>query len=68
MPPKQVSAALLEYAKFFEVTGEIDRALEIINKIKIRFRSEWKTQFEVVMMYIRFGLFKEAEEQVEDSL
>lgn len=68
VPPKQVSAGLLEYAKFFELTEETDRAVEIMRKIKIKFKSEWKIQFEVIMMLIRLGLFKEAEDEIQETL
>ena len=68
VPPKQVSTALLEYAKFFEISGEVDRALEIINSVKIRFKNEWKIQFEVVMMHLRCGHFQQAELLVQESL
>ena len=68
VPPKQVSTSLLEYAKYFEIIGEVDRALEIITSVRLRFKSEWKIQFEVVMMYLRCGLFHQAEELVKDSL
>lgn len=68
VPPKQVSVTLLENAKCFEICGEIDKAIEIMQKIKLRFKDEWKIQFEVVMMYIRLGLFDEAEAFVHESL
>ena len=42
VPPKQVSTALLEYAKYFEINGEIERAIEIINIVKNKFKNEWK--------------------------
>jgi tetratricopeptide (TPR) repeat protein len=68
VPPKQVSVALLEYAKYFEICGETGRALEIMDKVKIKFKNEWKIQFEVVMMLIRLGLFDRAERELEESL
>lgn len=59
---------MLEYAKYFEITGQVERALDIMDKIRHRFKNEWKVQFEVVMMQVRLGFFEEAEEMVEESL
>jgi uncharacterized protein HemY len=35
---------------------------------KNKFKSEWKIQFEAVMMFMRCGLFKEAEAITRESL
>jgi len=42
VPPKQVSTALLDYAKYFESIGEYSRALQIIVSTKNKFKGEWK--------------------------
>ena len=68
VPPKQVSMALLEYAKYFEMVGENNRAIQIMMSTKSKAKGEWKIQFEAVMMYIRCGFFHEAEEIVRESL
>jgi hypothetical protein len=31
VPEKQVSGALIEYAKYFEMIGEVSKAIKIIN-------------------------------------
>lgn len=68
VPIKQVSNCILEYAKYFEMIGEKDRALDMMKVLKIKVKSEWKIQFEGVMMFLRCGLFKEAEDMVKESL
>ena len=68
VPQKQVSLALLEYAKFFEMQGQTVRARQIMNQTKRLVKSEWKVYFEAVMLELRNGFFKEAEEMVQQSL
>ena len=68
VPQKQLSNCVLEYAKFFEMIGESNRALDIMRSLKSKIKGEWKMQFEGVMMFIRCGKFKEAEEMVLESL
>ena len=65
---KKVSEALIEYAKYFEMIDEQDRALAIMESTRTKFKGEWKTQFEAVMMYMRCGKLKQAEDSVRDSL
>ena len=64
VPQKQVPTALLEYAKHFEMLGEVTRAREIMDHAKRLSKGEWKTHFEAVLFEIRVGCFKEAEEMV----
>lgn len=65
---KKVSEALIEYAKYFEMIEEKDRALAIMESTRTKFKGEWKTQFEAVMMYMRCGKLRQAEDSVRDSL
>jgi len=60
-PPKQVSMALLEYAKHFETRGMNDRAHQIMASTKRLIKNEWKIYFEAVMLELRSGDFKNAE-------
>ena len=60
--------SLIEYAKHFEIRGEVSRARELMDQAKKQSKGEWKTQFEAVMLEVRSGCFKEAEEMVQDSL
>lgn len=68
VPQKQVSLALLEYAKYFEMEGAVCRARMIMNSAKKIVRSEWKLFFEAVMLEMRNGYFQEAEALVKSSL
>ncbi len=68
VPLKQISISLLEYAKYFEMVGENERALEIMQRVRSQSNAEWKIQFEAVMMFMRMGRFGEAESIVKDSL
>jgi len=68
VPQKQVSLALLEYAKFFEMEGQIERARQVMGSAKKLVRGEWKIWFEAVMLEVRNGFFKEAEEMVIQSI
>ncbi len=65
VPSKQVSLALLEYAKFFEMRGEVKRARQIMVSAKKMVPTEWKIYFEAVMLEIRNGFFTEAEVMVK---
>jgi hypothetical protein len=47
--------SLIEYAKHFEIRGEIQRAREIMDQAKKLSKGEWKTQFEAVMLEVRTG-------------
>lgn len=68
VPLKQISICLLEYAKYFEMVGENERALDIMQRVRMQSNAEWKIQFEAVMMYMRMGKFKGAESIVKESL
>lgn len=68
VPSKQMSIALLDYSKFFEMDGEVVRARQIMNSAKKLVKQEWKLFFEAVMLEMRNGFFKEAEEMVQQSL
>lgn len=68
VPLKQISLSLLEYAKYFEMIGDNERALEIMQRIRAQSTAEWKIQFEAVMMYMRMGKFQHAETMVKKSL
>jgi tetratricopeptide (TPR) repeat protein len=65
VPSKQVSLALLEYAKFYEMEGQITRARQIMNSAKRLVKQEWKLFFEAVMLEMRSGYFSDAEEMVK---
>ena len=49
--------AMLEYAKHFELKGDLKRARSIMVHTKRICKSEWKTHFETVMLEIRSGNF-----------
>lgn len=68
VPQKQQSLALLEYAKFFEMQGDVKRAKQIMQQTKRLVKSEWKVYFEAVMLEVRNGYFTEAEDMVKSSL
>lgn len=68
VPQKQISLALLEYAKFFETEDQLIRARQIMNQTKKLVKQEWKVFFEAVMLELRNGCFSEAEEMVQESL
>lgn len=59
---------MIEYAKHFEIKGDIQRAREILEQAKYLSKGEWKTHFEVVMFEMRIGSFIRAENLVKDSL
>jgi len=63
-----VPSALIEYAKHFEMRGEVGRAREVIDQAKKSSKGEWKTHFEAVMFEMRVGSFVRAEEMVSESL
>ena len=68
VPLKQISIALLDCAKYYEMIGENDRALSVMKKVRSQPNVEWKVQFEAVMMYMRMGRFAEAEGLVKECL
>ena len=68
VPLKQISTALLEYAKFYETIGDNAKALAIINRVREQSNVEWKVQFEAVVMYMRMGMFEQAETIVREAL
>lgn len=53
VPQKQLSMALLEYAKYFEMVDQVDRARQVMQQTKHLVKSEWKLYFEVVMLEFR---------------
>jgi hypothetical protein len=59
---------LLEYAKYFEMRGEVKRARQIMLSAKKMVPTEWKIFFESVMLEIRNGYFTEAEQMVKAAL
>ena len=63
-----MSLALLEYAKFFEMEGNLDRARQVMNSTKKILKNEWKIFFEAVMLEMRSGNFTQAEDMVKASL
>ena len=67
-PSKQLPLALIEYAKHFEMLGQIGRARELMEQAKNLSKGEWKTQFEAVMLEVRAGQFSVAEQMVQESL
>lgn len=48
--------------------GENDRALALMKRVRSQPNVEWKVQFEAVMMYMRMGLFQQAEDLVKECL
>lgn len=72
VPQKQLSLALLEYAKHFELQDHpsaLVRARQIMHSTKrLVGKGEWKVYFEAVMVEIRGGSFIEAESMVQESL
>jgi la-related protein 1 len=68
VPQKQMSMALLEYAKYFEMVDQVDRARLVMSQAKHLVKAEWKLYFEAVMLEFRQGNFKEAETLVTESL
>lgn len=68
VPSKQMSMAMLEYAKHFEMRGQPQRARQIMQHTKRIAKAEWKTHFESVLLEIRSGCFAEAEDLVHQSL
>ena len=44
---------MIEYAKHFEMRGEVGRARELMEQAKKQSKGEWKTQFEAVMLEVR---------------
>ena len=63
-----MSLAILEYSKFYEMIGKVGRARQVMNSAKRMIKCEWKIWFEAVMLEMRNGFFKEAEDIVLQSL
>jgi len=63
-----MSMALLEYAKYFEMVEQVDRARLVMSQAKHLVKAEWKLYFEAVMLEFRQGNFEEAEKLVTESL
>lgn len=68
VPSKQMSMAMLEYAKHFEMRGQAHRARQILHHTKRIAKTEWKIHFEAVLLEIRSGCFEAAEDLVHQSL
>ena len=68
VPSKQMSMAMLEYAKHFEMRSQPQRARQIMQHTKRIAKAEWKTHFEAVLLEIRSGCFEMAENLVHQSL
>mmetsp|Transcript_27743 Transcript_27743/g.34478 ORF Transcript_27743/g.34478 Transcript_27743/m.34478 type:complete len:180 (+) Transcript_27743:1345-1884(+) len=68
VPSKQMSMAMLEYAKHFEMRGQPQRARQIMQHTKRIAKAEWKTHFEAVLLEVRAGCFEQAENLVHQSL
>ena len=68
VPSKQVSTALLEYSKYFEMADQPEKAIEIMLRVCNQPNIEWKMYFEAVMMFMRLGKFNDAEVLVKQSL
>lgn len=59
---------LLDYAKYYELIGDKQRALSIMGRIRQQGNVEWKVQFDAVVMLMRMGLFTDAEAMIKDAL
>lgn len=59
-----MSLAILEYSKYYEIIGKVSRARQVMNSAKRMVKGEWKIWFEAVMLEMRNGCFKEAEDIV----
>jgi hypothetical protein len=68
VPLKQISTVLLDYAKYYELIGDRQRALSIMGRIRQQGNIEWKVQFDAVVMLMRMGLFPDAEVMIKDAL
>ena len=68
IPTKKQSIALLEYAKYFELQGDIKTTIKILAHARKSIKNDWKVFFESVLTYLRNGLFAQAEVLVKDSL
>jgi tetratricopeptide (TPR) repeat protein len=68
IPQKKQSIGLLEYAKYFEVVGNMSSAFKILSYARKSLSGDWKVFFESVLAYIRNGYFEKAEKLVKESL
>ena len=64
--PTSLQQACLNYAKFYEMSEDLDNALRIIKFAQDQPKKEnqWQIHFQSLMMLVRNGKFQEAEEQV----
>ena len=68
VPSKQMSMAMLDYAKHFEMRGQVQRARQILQHTKRIAKTEWKIHLESVLLEVRNGCFDTAEDLVFQSL
>jgi tetratricopeptide (TPR) repeat protein len=68
VPQKKQSIGFLEYAKFYELIGNMQTAQKILNLARKSLESDWKVFFESVLTYLRNGNFEYAEKLVKVSL
>jgi tetratricopeptide (TPR) repeat protein len=68
IPQKKQSIGLLEYAKHFELVGNLSSAFKILAYARKSLSGDWKVFFESVLAYIRNGYFEKAEKLVKESL
>ena len=68
VPSKQMSMAMLDYAKHFEMRGQVQRARQILQHTKRIAKTEWKIHLESVLLEVRNGCFDAAEDLVFQSL
>ena len=68
IPPKKQSIAFLEYAKFYELIGNMNKSQKILCFARKSVETDWKIFFESVLTYLRNGNFDEAEKLVKISL
>jgi len=65
---KKQSIGLLEYAKYYELTGKMSATFKILSHTRKSQVSDWKVFFESVLTYLRNGFFNKAENLVKESL
>lgn len=68
IPQKKQSVGFLEYAKFYELIGNMSTAQKILSLARKSLENDWKVFFESVLTYLRNGSFESAERLVKGSL